>query len=375
MISELLRKAAAAAAALITLTSCGHMVVLMEPETGTHGTAVSVDDDPQGETSTSAAEPTTEQFTVDVKMPEGYDIPRKYSISDFKAVLQKPELPTGCEVTALCEVLNYLGFDIDKVTLSDEFMPMDNNGITTMKTAYIGDPKSDEGFGCNAPVIVQTADDYFESVDSPCYAVDMTGSSMKELYYQVSQGRPVVIWNTINMIVSAPNLRWVTNENEEMWFNDFQHCVALYGYDLDRNVVCVADPLAGNVEYDLKRFESIFYDLMGRQAVVICGDAKTEGKYKAPADKPQSPILSRNKAERKKAEEEEARRKAEEEERKKAEEERKKAEEERKKAEEEERRRIEEEEKRRAEEEAAAAPEEPEPPREEEPEEAAEEQG
>ena len=344
MIAHFLRKTAAAAAAMITLTSCGKMVTLMDSEVAEpNASAAGASTVKVTEATEPSTEPVTEQFTLDIKMPEGYEIPRKYAIPDFKTVLQKPELPTGCEVTALCEVLQYLGFDIDKVALSDEFMPMDNNGITTMKTAYIGDPKSDEGFGCFAPVIVQTADDYFESINSPCYAVDITGSSMKEVYYQVSQGRPVVMWSTINQIITTPNLRWVTNDGEEMWFNDFQHCVAIYGYDLDENVVHVADPLVGNIKYDLPKFEQTC-EVMVRQAVVICGDSKTQGDYKAPADKPQSPILSRNKAERKKAEEEEARRKAEEEERKKAEEE--------------ERRKAEEEEKRRAEEEAARAQEE-----------------
>ncbi|MBQ6169296.1 MAG: C39 family peptidase [Ruminococcus sp.] len=351
MIADFLRKAAAAAAAMISLTSCGKMVVLMDSEIDDpHASANACSKVEVTKAAEPATEPVTEQFTLDIKMPEGYEIPKSYAIADFNTVLQKPELPTGCEVTALCEVLQYLGFDIDKVTLADEFMPMDNNGITTMKTAYIGDPKSDEGFGCFAPVIVQTADDYFESVNSPCYAVDITGSSMQEIYYQVSQGRPVVIWSTINQIITTPNLRWVTNEGEEMWFNDFQHCVAIYGYDLEEKVVHIADPLVGNVKYGIEQFEKT-YEVMGKQAVVICGDAKTQGDYKAPADKPQSPILSRNNAERKKAEEEEARRKAEEEERKKAEEEREKAEEE-------ERKRAEEEEKQRAAEEAAQAQEE-----------------
>ncbi|HNZ98721.1 C39 family peptidase [Ruminococcus sp.] len=351
MIAHFLRKTAAAAAAMIALTSCGKMVTLMDSEVAEpNASAAGASAVKVTETTEPSTEPVTEQFTLDIKMPEGYEIPKKYAIPDFKTVLQKPELPTGCEVTALCEVLQYLCFDIDKVALSDEFMPMDNNGITTMKTAYIGDPKSDEGFGCFAPVIVQTADDYFESVNSPCYAVDITGSSMNEIYYQVSQGRPVVIWSTINQIITTPNLRWVTNEGEEMWFNDFQHCVAIYGYDLEEKVVHIADPLVGNVKYEISKFEQT-YEVMGKQAVVICGDSNTQGDYKAPADKPQSPILSRNKAERKKAEEEEARKKAEEEERKKAEEERKKAEEE-------ERKKAEEEEKRRAAEEAARAQEE-----------------
>ena len=97
--------------------------------------------------------------------------------------------------------------------------------------------------------------------------------------------------------------------------------------------------LKGNRKYDISAFSSS-YELMGRQAVVICGNADTGGNYVEIKDKPQSAFLSRNKAERKKAEEEEARRKAEEAERKKTEEESKKkaAEEEKRRAEEENRR-------------------------------------
>ena len=33
---------------------------------------------------------------------------------DVPQILQNPELPNGCEITSLCEVLRYLGFDADK---------------------------------------------------------------------------------------------------------------------------------------------------------------------------------------------------------------------------------------------------------------------
>jgi hypothetical protein len=40
------------------------------------------------------------------------------------------------------------------------------------------------------------------------------------------------------------------------------------------------------------------YDLLGKQAVLICGDSQTKGKIVDLEEKPQSPALSRNKAER-----------------------------------------------------------------------------
>lgn len=44
-------------------------------------------------------------------------------IDDFPEIMQMPELPTGCEITALTMVLNYYGFDVDKVTLATEYLP------------------------------------------------------------------------------------------------------------------------------------------------------------------------------------------------------------------------------------------------------------
>ena len=294
MINDLLCKTACGAVALMMLTSCGKMVEFMENDSSITYSFSKAKDAISNKVEKDRSE---EIFRVDISVKESESFPNKYVIDGFNTVMQNPELPTGCEVTALCSDLNYLGFDIDKVTLADEFMPMDNCGIYTMREAYIGDPKSDEGFGCYTPVIVQTADDYFASVQSPCYAVDLTGRSFKEILYQVAQGRPVILWNTIDMIITAPNYRWTTNDGEEMWFNDFQHCVVVYGYDFDENIVYVADPLTGNITRNMDQFREA-YDLLGKQAVLICGDSQTKGKLVELEEKPQSPALSRNKAER-----------------------------------------------------------------------------
>ena len=306
---------AVCAAASIALTSCGSTTEYVQDNSSDFSKkAESVT-----ETEDTYSYKDEQVFTVDISIKEGEPFPNKFEIPDYKALMQNPELPTGCEVTSLCGLLNYLGFDIDKVTLADEFMPMDNIGVSTMMHAYIGDPKSEEGFGCGAPVIVQTADDYFESILSPCYAVNMTGRSLKELLYQVAQGRPVIVWSTIDLMVMPTEYFWETNDGEEMWFNGLQHCMVIYGYDLDERTLSVADPLAGNVKYAMEAFNDT-YQLMGNQAVLICGNSETKGKFVV-REREKSPILSRNAAQRKAEEEETARIKAEEEARRKAEEE------------------------------------------------------
>lgn len=149
-----------------------------------------------------------EQFSINVSIPDNYTIPDSFILEDFNTVLQEPELPTGCEITTLAEVLNYHGFNIDKEELCDNFMPVDYVGSVTMTQAYLGDPRSNNGFGCYSPVIVKSAYEYFESIDSPCYAVDLSGTDFRDLFYQICQGRPVIVWATMYLMESYPNYKW-----------------------------------------------------------------------------------------------------------------------------------------------------------------------
>ena len=45
----------------------------------------------------------------------------------------------------------------------------------------------------------------------------------------------------------------------------------------DEGVVHVADPMEGNVTYDMARFERI-YNEMGKQAVILCGNPESAGQ-------------------------------------------------------------------------------------------------
>ncbi|MDO4863947.1 MAG: C39 family peptidase [Ruminococcus sp.] len=237
----------------------------------------------------TTAEPTTEAETqpstlpsgaplpisVVVKCPDDYEVGTKFAIY-LDTVMQKPELPTGCEITALTELLNFYGFGADKVELADIFMPNDRIGYYSMNEAYIGDPHHNDGFGCNAPVIVKTANDYFEYIGSDWYAVDLTGSPMRDVYYNIEQGRPAVIWTTINQAETRKQFEFRLGDGEDFYFNPMQHCVVIYGFDYEEKVVHVADPLVGNRKYDIARFERI-YSSMDKQAVVLCGNEESAG--------------------------------------------------------------------------------------------------
>ncbi len=51
--------------------------------------------------------------------PSGKGIPP----ADFEIIRQMPELPTGCEITALTMMLNYYGYSVDKMTMASEYLP------------------------------------------------------------------------------------------------------------------------------------------------------------------------------------------------------------------------------------------------------------
>lgn len=264
-----------------SLASCGSTVSIFDESSNTAETSSAEISDINNNTEdlpVSTSVEHTEQFSLDLNVSRDQPVPTSYVIQGFQTVMQEPELPTGCEVVSLAQTLNYLGFDIDKVVLADNFMPIDYEGRVTMRQAYIGDPKATNGFGCSSPVIVQTADKYFSSIDSPCYAADISGTEFTDLYRHIAEGRPVIVWCTMNMVESHPNYKWTAQNGEEMWFSDYQHCLTIYGYDTSEGVVYAADPLEGNVTYSIDRFNMI-YDIMGKQAVVICGDSTTEGHH------------------------------------------------------------------------------------------------
>lgn len=238
-------------------------------------------------TTEEPTQPTREKAPQRVKintvMPESYELSDSCIIDGFTTVMQEPELPTGCEITSLDQTMQYYGFMIDKVELCDVFMPVDYDGYYTMDEVYLGDPHSSNGFGCNATVIEKTANDYFECIGSDWYATDLTGISLSEVFYQIEQGRPVIVWSTIDQIESGLSYVFTLGCGEDFYFNYYQHCLTVYGFDYNEGVVYVADPLAGNVTYDISRFERIFNN-MGNQAVILAGNESSAGRIYSSID-------------------------------------------------------------------------------------------
>lgn len=258
----------ALSAVIISLSGCMNTVESMNSDDYVAAIAPAYEETTANSFATeSPTQPSTEAPTESLEMPDGYTLTGSCQLN-VDAVLQNPELPTGCEVTALTTVLNYNGFEIDKVELCDNFLPIDLYAEYTFDEAYVGNPKLDNGFGCNAPVIVETAELYFESIGESWKGLNLTGTDFQELFYQIEKGRPVIVWSSMGLKDVTFRLRWTTDDGDEAWFAELEHCMVLTGYDLDSGIVYVADPLKGNMEYSLERFEDV-YDQMGKQAVIL----------------------------------------------------------------------------------------------------------
>lgn len=186
---------------------------------------------------------------------------------NVSCILQNPDLPTGCEITSLAIVLNYLGYPVDKCTLSDNYLKKGAVGTVLPTEAFLGNPRDNNSFGCYSPVIVDCANNYLSANNSSLKAIDLSGSSFESLFSELKAGNPIVIWATMDMAEPYYSRTWNINGKNFTWKSK-EHCLVLTGYDIEKNIVYVADPLKGNTTYPMNVFKDR-YEKMFSQAVVI----------------------------------------------------------------------------------------------------------
>lgn len=203
-------------------------------------------------------------------------LPAQYQISGFPMIYQNPELPMGCEITALTMLLNYEGLPADKLTMAAHYLPVSAPGLyygedgrlygADMNRYFIGSPFDDTGLICGTPAIVTAADSYLQDEGSAPRAVDLTGSTPEELYRRVSQNQPVAVWVTLDMGDRYGTHGWYTEDGDYVEWDANDHCMVLTGYA--ETTVTMADPMEGEVAYDRARFEAV-YASRGSQSVAL----------------------------------------------------------------------------------------------------------
>lgn len=192
-------------------------------------------------------------------------------------------LPTGCEVTSLSVLMNYLHFeDAGKNTLANRFMPKGEIGSTDPNYAFIGSPESSSSYGAYANAMVRTANSYLSANNLSNYSInDITGADMETLYEQIDNGKPVLVWITMYCTPSRTyGATWTlkrgtyyteagTGTYSFTWKRS-EHCCVLVGYNKAKGTVILADVLEGDAltEYTIPEFESA-YRWLGNQSVTI----------------------------------------------------------------------------------------------------------
>jgi len=107
-------------------------------------------------------------------------------ISDVPLIAQRPELPNGCEITAVTMMLQYAGAKVDKMQMARE-MPRSSDP----NYGYIGQPWDSTGITIFPPALMNLVEKYTGS------AKNLTGQNFDAIKYQINLGHPVVTWNTL----------------------------------------------------------------------------------------------------------------------------------------------------------------------------------
>lgn len=199
----------------------------------------------------------------------------------MNVVNQHPELPVGCEVACAAALLNFLGFDIDKCSLADNYLPVSDGDFSekngTLYGAdpnkfFIGDPYG-KGYGCYAPVIAEVLNDYFSSHGSDHKALVLDDPNSADLERIIDGGAPVIVWASIDMKPYRHNAvsEWVTQSGRTISWLTNSHTLILTGYDA--NYYYFMDP---NDKTDIMRYNKLTFlsrwEENGSQSIVVKKD-------------------------------------------------------------------------------------------------------
>ncbi|EJB3552944.1 C39 family peptidase [Listeria monocytogenes] len=99
-------------------------------------------------------------------------------------IVQRPQLPTGCEITNIAMMLRYAGKNVDKVKLAKEMKRHKSNP----NYGFVGNPFSKSGWTIYPPALVNQVKKYTGT------AKNMTGTNLGGIKNQLNKKRPVVAW-------------------------------------------------------------------------------------------------------------------------------------------------------------------------------------
>ena len=188
---------------------------------------------------------------------------------DVPLINQLPELYNGCEITSLTMMLNYIGIDVDKLTLADEVKkdptPIVRSGdvITSWgdpQYGFVGSISGNTGVGYAVypEPLIPLINDYTDD-----RGVNLTGKSLDTLKQYLASDHPIIVWVTADW--TMPSFITWTKNDKTIHSTFSEHAVLLTGFDED--YFYFNDPLANQKSYvSINTFESV-WTAMGSMAV------------------------------------------------------------------------------------------------------------
>lgn len=197
-------------------------------------------------------------------------------IIDAPYIYQAEDYPTGCESVSAVMALQYLGERITPEYFIDELLPKgaapheNENGSLVgadPNEVFLGNPYSQEGWGCYAPVIMKAlkkggfTEKY--KVEQP---EEKTLQGLCDTYIQ--KNIPVIVWATINMETPRQSKTWTVEESgKSVTWQSPMHCLLLVGSD--SRYYYFNDPMEHKAIAYPKGSAEAAYNALGRQAIVI----------------------------------------------------------------------------------------------------------
>lgn len=194
-------------------------------------------------------------------------------IEGVSAIGQYPQLPTGCEATALTMLFNYSGLMVSKKDVANALpkvsLPQYSQGKkrgSHPNEGFIGNPYSSHSYGVYAEPILKVIEHYL-----PGRSEDLRGKNIDELLEIVKEGRPVMIWATINMSNVSYTQSWLLQTGETFWWPNNEHALVIVGYD--DKWIYMNDPYTGTERKFSRAAVNNRYYTLGKQAVAILPEA------------------------------------------------------------------------------------------------------
>lgn len=188
-------------------------------------------------------------------------------IKGVPTINQNPDYPTGCESVALTILLNYYGVAVtpDDIigSLPKGELPYSAGDKVyggNPEKEFIGNPYSQNSFGVYEKPLAVVANSYKQGIHIA------TGTDFDTILNIVKQGRPVMVWTSMNLIKPYISMTWTYKETgETIYWKANEHAVVIAGYTNDK--VIISDPIGGKIKYQSRSIFKERYDYFGKKAL------------------------------------------------------------------------------------------------------------